>query len=117
MPHSPAHGTKGRMDASAALAFAVDGATSVAAAFNAAWLLQHWLRGAQRGRRLAAVTLATVNGGIAIQAAFAQALFATQRFGAPTEPFFAPAPWLASRVALLAGTLLLSMLILRRAQR
>ena len=32
--------------------------------FNAAWLLQHWVRGAQRGRRLAAVTLATVNAGV-----------------------------------------------------
>lgn len=105
------------MDASAALAFAADGATGAAAAFNAAWLLQHWLLGAQRGRRLAAVTLATVNAGISVQAAFAQALFATHRFGGPIEPFFASPAWIASRVLLLAGTLLLSLLILRRSQR
>ena len=117
MPHSQAHATKGRMYTSAALAFAVDGATTVAAAFNAAWLLQHWLLGVNRARRLAAITLATVNAGIAIQAAFAEALFTTHRLGGPTEPFFASPAWLASRVVLLAGTLLLSLLIFRRSQR
>ena len=105
------------MDTSAALIFAADGVTAVAAAFNAAWLLQHWVHGAQRGRRLAAVTLATVNAGIAIQASFAQALFTAHRLGGPTEPFFVSAPWLASRIVLLAGTILLSTLILRRSQR
>ena len=105
------------MDTAAALAFAVDGATAVAAAFNAAWLLQHWVRGAERGRRLAAITLALFNAGVGLQAAFAQALYTSHRFNGPIEPFFAPAPWLASRAALLAGTLLLSLLILRRAER
>ena len=94
----------------------VDGSTVAAGAFNAAWLLQHWVRREARGRRLAAVTLATVNAGVAIEAAFAQALFTSHRLGGPAEPFFAAAPWLASRVVLLAGTLLLSMLILRRAR-
>jgi hypothetical protein len=105
------------MDTSAALAFAVDGATTVAGAFNTAWLFQHWLRGAQHRRRLAAVTLAMLNAGIAAQAAFAQALYTSHRLGGPVDPFFAPAPWFASRAILLAGTLLLSALILRRAQR
>ena len=105
------------MDTSAALAFAADGATAVAAAFNAAWLFQHWARGTQRGRRLAAVTLATLNAGVALQAAFAQTLYTSHRLGGPTEPFFASAPWLASRLVLLAGTLLLSTLILRRSPR
>lgn len=105
------------MDTPAALAFAVDGATAAAAGFNAAWLFQHWVRGAQRGRRLAAITLALCNAGAGLQAAFAQALYTSHRFNGPIEPFFAPAPWLASRVALFAGTLLLSMLILRRAER
>ena len=109
--------SKGLMDASAALAFAVDGATAAAGAFNTAWLLQHWLRGAQHGRRLAAVTLAMLNAGVAAQAAYAQALYTSHRLGGPIDPFFAPAPWLASRAILLAGTLLLSALILRRAQR
>lgn len=105
------------MDTTAGLIFAADGTTTVAGAFNAAWLLQHWVRGAQRGRRLAAITLATLNAGIAVEAAFAQALYASHRLGGPVEPFFAAAPWLASRIALLAGTLLLSLLILRRAAR
>lgn len=105
------------MDTSAALAFAVDGATAAAGAFNTAWLLQHWLRGAQRGRRLAAVTLATLNAGVAAQAAFALAFYTSHRLGGPVDPFFAPAPWLASRAILLAGTLLLSALILRRVER
>lgn len=105
------------MDTSAGLIFAVDGSTTVAGAFNAAWLLHHWVRGAQRGRRLAAITLATVNAGVAVEAAFAQTLYTAHRLGGPVEPFFAAAPWLASRLALLAGTLLLSLLILRRAAR
>jgi hypothetical protein len=102
------------MDTSAALAFFVDGATAVAAAFNAAWLYHHWVRGEQRGRRLAAVTLATFNLGVAVEAAFAQTLYTSHRLGAAIEPFFAPVPWLASRAVLLAGTLMLSTLILRR---
>ena len=100
---TPAHAAKGRMDTSAALPFAVDGATAAAAAFNAAWLFQHWVRGAEPARRLAAATLATMNAGIAVQAAFAQALFTAHRLGWPTDPFFAAAPWLASRVAAARG--------------
>ncbi len=103
-----------QVDLPAGLVFAADGATVVAGAFNAAWLLAHWLVTDAKGRRLAAVTLALLNVGIAVQAAFSQALFVAHRFDLPTDPFYAPAPWLASRAALLAGTLLLSLLILRR---
>jgi hypothetical protein len=102
------------VDAAPGLIFFVDGATTAAGAFNAAWLSAHWLRGAARVRRLAAVTLALVNAGVAVQAAFAQAMFSAHRLGMPVEPFFDPAPWLAARLPLLAGTLLLSLLILRR---
>lgn len=101
-------------DTEAALAFAADGLTVAAGGFNAAWLLTHWLGMDERGRRLAAVTLATVNAGIAAQAAFAQAMYSAHRFGLGVDPFFATAPWLASRMTLLAGTLLLTLLILRR---
>jgi hypothetical protein len=103
-----------RVDAGPSLIFAADATTAVAAAFNAAWLAGHWLRYEHRGRRLAAATLAALNAGIALQAAFAQALYAAHRLGASTAPFFATAPWFASRAPLLAGTLLLSTLILRR---
>ncbi len=97
-----------------ALIFFADGATAVAGAFNSAWLTAHWLRGAARVRRLAAVTLALVNAGIAVQAAFGQALFSAHRLGLPVEPLFEPAPWLAARLPLFAGTMLLSALIIRR---
>jgi len=102
------------VDAAAALIFFADGATAAAGAFNAAWLAAHWLRRAAPVRRLAAGTLALLNAGIAAQALFAQAMFSAQRFGLPVDPFFAPGPWLAARLPLLAATLLLSALILRR---
>ena len=105
-----------RVDAGPSLIFAADATTAVAAAFNAAWLAGHWLGTEQRGLRLAAAVLATLNAGIALQAGFAQTLYFAHRLGADTAPYFATAPWLASRAPLLAGTLLLSMLILRRAQ-
>jgi hypothetical protein len=108
--------TKGSptVDAAPAFIFFADGATAAAGAFNTAWLAAHWLSGPRRPRRLAAVTLALVNAGVAVQAAFSQALFSAHRFGIPLEPMFAPAPWLAARLPLLAGTLLLSALIVRR---
>jgi hypothetical protein len=104
------------MDHGAALAFAADGAIAAAGAWNAAWLLR---RAAERGagRRTAAVVLATANAGVAVQAAFAQALFTAHRLALPVEPFFSTAPWLASRALLLAGTLLLALLILRGSAR
>jgi hypothetical protein len=102
------------VDQTAATIFAADGATAAAAAFNAAWLAGHWLRGPVPVRRLAAATLALVNAGVAVQAAFAQALFTAHRLGWPTGPYFEAVPWLAARVLLLAGTLLLSLLIIRR---
>jgi hypothetical protein len=104
------------MDVGAAVSFAVDGATAVASAFNAAVLIAR--RGGERtrGRRQAAMALAVVSAGVAVQAAFAQALYSAHRFDLEVAPFFATGPWVASRVVLLAGTLLLSLLILRRAR-
>jgi hypothetical protein len=104
-----------RLDFAAGLVFAADAATAAAAGFNCLWMFVYWLGGA--GRRLPAATLAIVNAGIAVQAGFAQALFAAHRFDLSTGPLFSPAAWLASRVVLLAGTLLISMLILRTASR
>jgi cytochrome bd-type quinol oxidase subunit 2 len=105
-----------RMDPAAALTFAVDGMTAAAAAWNATWLAMH-ARASGNERRTAATTLAAVNAGIAVQAIFAQALYTAHRFHLSTEPFFETAPWLASRIVLLAGTLLLSALIWRRSAR
>ena len=106
------------MDSAAAAASFADGLTAIAATFNASWLVARRVRGEPAaGRRVAAATLATICAGIAVQAAFAQAMFAAYRFGAPLEPFFTPAPWIAARVALLAGTSMLTLLILRRTSR
>lgn len=105
------------VDAPAGLAFAADGFTTAAAGFNAAWLAAHWLGQEQRGRRFAALTLAMLNAGIAVQAAFSQALFSAHGLGADTAPFFEPGPWIGARLLVLGGVLLLSLLILRRAAR
>ena len=101
------------VEPSAAIIFAADGAAAASGAFNAAWLLRLAAVSAP-GRRTAAASLAVLSAGIAVQAAAAQALFTTRRLGFDDALFFEPGPWLASRLLLLAGTLLISMLILRR---
>jgi hypothetical protein len=106
-------GVEERMDPVAAVIFAADGASAVCGAGNAAWLL-HFAAGSPHGRRRAAASLAVLNAGIAVQAVFAQALYSARRFGFDTAPFFEPGPWLASRLLVLAGVLLISTLILRR---
>jgi len=104
------------VDTGAALAFAADGATAAAGSFNAAWLAAHWLGLRARGRRLAALSLAVLNAGVAVQALYAQAMYTADRFGLGTAVFFETGPWVASRAAVFAGVLLVSILILRRAQ-
>jgi len=106
-----------RVDLAAAVTFAVDGATAAASAFNAAVLLARRPREHTARRRHALVVLAVVSAGVAMQAVFSQALYTAFRFDVDVAPFFAAGPWLASRVVLLAGTLLLSALILRRPAR
>jgi hypothetical protein len=104
------------MDLAASFIFAVDGVTASAGAFNAAWLVTAGAELAP-GRRAAAFSLAVLNLGAAAQAVFAQSMYTARRLGWPIEPFFEPGAWLASRLLLLAGTLLISMLILRRVAR
>jgi len=102
------------VDVAAALTFAADGVTAVASAFNAVVLLARRPGERTLRRRHALLVLAIVSGGVAVQAVFAQALYTAHRFNVDVAPFFAAGPWLASRAVLLAGTLLLSALILRR---
>ncbi len=104
------------MDPAAAFLFAADGATAVSGAFNSVWLLAFTGQAAP-ARRNAAVALAVLNAGAALQAAFAQVMFTTRRLGFSIDPFFEPTAWLASRLLLFAGTLLISILILRRSSR
>jgi hypothetical protein len=103
-----------RIDPAPGFAFAADGLTAAAGIFNAAWL---WRRlGFERSpaRRTAIVALALLNAGAAVQALFALALYSAHRSGDTLDAFFAPGPWLASRLLLTTGVLLVSVLILRR---
>lgn len=104
------------MDLAAALLFAADGATAVSGAFNAVWLVA-FAGEISPARRTAATALAVLNAGAAVQAVFAQSMFSARRLGFSVDPFFEPGAWLASRLLLLAGTILISMLILRRMSR
>ena len=94
------------------LALSADAATAASGGANASWLLAHRL--GEGGRRAAVVVLATLNAGIAVQAAASLALFATHAAGGDDGAFFAPGAWLATRVLLLGGTLAVSALIARR---
>ena len=104
-----------RLDLTAAAAFAIDGTTVVAAAYNAAWLAL--LADGPRPRRASALILALLNISVAVEALFAQSLYTAHRFDVSQEAFFSPQAWLPVRILLLAGTLLLSSLILRRRER
>jgi hypothetical protein len=102
-------------EAGSSLVATADGLTAAAACFNAAWLLRERMpRETAPARRLAAFSLGLLNAGIAAEAAYAQTLFTAHRLDMATEPFFDAAPWLAARTGLLAGTLLITALILRR---
>ncbi len=102
------------VDPGVALATFADAAACVAGAFNAAWLALYRRREPREGRRAAALALGVLNAGVAVQAAFAQALFTTHRLGWPESAYFSAPAWLASRTLLLVGVLLVSALILRR---
>lgn len=100
------------MDSLTITAVSADALTCAAAGADAGWLLA---RNAARepSRRLAAGVLALLCAGVAVQAAGSIALFAAHRAGA-ADPFFEPRAWLATRTLLLAGTLALTALLLRR---
>jgi hypothetical protein len=106
----------GAVDMAAAVALAMDAQTVVAGAFNAAWFAARRATESRSSRRTAMDVLCVLSAGIAVQAACAQALFFARHAGWSTEPLFAPGAWIAARAPLFAGTLLLSLLILRRAR-
>ncbi len=54
-----------RVEPGAGIAFAADGMTVAAGGFNAAWLALHRAGTRQPARRIAALTLATINAGAA----------------------------------------------------
>lgn len=101
------------MDA-ASFAVAANLATALAAMFNAAALAMRRATAVTAARRTAIAVVACVNGGIAVEAAASQAMFAAWRSGAALDAFFAPGAWTAARMPLLAATLAMTALILRR---
>jgi hypothetical protein len=103
------------VDPGTSLVLAVDAATAAAALFNAAALSRRREREPSAARRNALLALGVLSAGVAVQAVFSQALYASQRAGADTTPFFAADAWVASKALLLAGTLLLTVLITRGA--
>jgi hypothetical protein len=116
IPHRHNGGAQA-MDAGAGIAFAADGATVAAGSFNTVWLVLHRAAARLRERRTAAVALALLNAGAAMQAIFAQALYAAHRFAQPEGVFFSAPAWVGSRLVLLAGVVAISALILRRSGR
>ncbi len=104
-------------NAGAGIVFAADAATAACAAFNAAWFAARRFGDGSEARRTASGVMALLNCGIAVQAVAAQALYSARRFGFDTAALFEPEAWLLARLPLLAGTLLLSLLILRRSAR
>lgn len=103
--------------AGSAFAFAVDAATAAAGAFNTVLLLTRHAGAGTPARRYAVLALALLNAGASVQAVCAQALYAAHRAGADVAPFFETGPWFASRALLLAGTLLVAWLLVRRGSR
>jgi len=105
------------MDAGAGIAFAADAATAAAGSFNVAWLALHRAGPRTRARRTAVAALLLVNAGVAVQAAFAQALYTAHRFALADGALFSAPAWVSSRIVLLAGVLMLTALILKRSGR
>jgi hypothetical protein len=92
---------------------AIDGATAVSGAWNAVWLTARRRFEGRAPRRQALATLAMLNGGIALEAAFAQAVYVAHDAGWRYEALLAPGVWASARAPMLAGVLLLSVLIMR----
>ena len=104
-----------RVDPASSLVLCVDAATAAAALFNALALNARRERETIAPRRNAVSALVVLSAGVAVQAAFSQAMFASHRLGHELAPFFAADAWIASKALLLIGTLLLTLLITRRA--
>jgi hypothetical protein len=102
------------MDPPALLLFAADAATCTAAAFNVASLLSRRSAQPSAGRRNAISVLAALNAGIVIRAALGQALCMAGRCDWPAAAHARADVALAARLPLLAGTVMLSLLIVRR---
>ena len=95
------------------LVVAQDLATAGCGLLNASYFAGYWWRrNGSRGRRVASLALVLVSLAAAVEGAFSQGLFWSQRGALPGE---LPAEaWAIARLPLLLATLFISLLILRR---
>jgi hypothetical protein len=92
--------------------------TAVCGGFNCLYFHQYYVRPSIiRQKRAAAMALALLNGGIAVESIYSLALFALHRWRGPEDALFAPVPWLAARFILLLATGLVTVLIIRQERR
>ena len=96
----------------AGLVVAQDLATAVCGLLNAGYFVDYWWRrNGSRGRRVGAGAMALVSAAAVVEALFSQGLFWSQQ-GVLGE--VSPAMWALVRLPLLAATVFISILILRR---
>jgi hypothetical protein len=98
-----------------ALAVAQDLTTALCGGFNALYFLLYLLRRRETlARRVGAAALALVNAGALVESLYFSAFYTTYRLGWRGEmPFLSPLPWLLVRSLPFAGTLFVSLLVLR----
>ena len=98
----------------ASLVMAQDLATAACGLLNAGYFIPQWLRQEEsRTRRVAAFALALVSAAAVMEALFSQALFWWQQGLSPLGEL-SPGGWALARLPLLAATVFISMLVLRR---
>lgn len=102
-----------------AMAVSQDLTTAVCGGFNSLYFLLYALREPEAlRRRVGAAALALVNGGALVESLYLLGLYLSLRSGwrGQTE-LITPGPWLLARALPFLGTLLVSLLILRRLAR
>lgn len=69
-----------------------------------------------RRRRIGAIVLSLVNGGIALESSYSLALYVLRHWWGLEAVLFATVPWLAARLLLFLATGLMTALIIRQEQ-
>lgn len=89
--------------------------TALCGGFNCFYFQRYYIRPfIIRRKRVAAMVLALLNGGITVESIYSLTLFSLHRWQGPEEVLFAPVPWLAARFILLLATGLITLLIIRQ---
>jgi hypothetical protein len=89
--------------------------TALCGGFNCFYFQRHYQHPAMlRRKRVAALVLALLNGGIAVESLYSLSLFALHHRNGPEDALFAPGPWLAARLVLLLAVGSITLLIARQ---